>query len=94
MGDGQSLLGHRQSGHDLGPVAAVVAWVAILGQLTDPVALEVSRGEVVEDQSQGQAEQVGGTVSLSRAPAPSPALLGLTFQFGLILENSVHTLSA
>jgi hypothetical protein len=25
MGDGQSLLGHRQSDHDLGPVAAVVA---------------------------------------------------------------------
>ena len=59
MRDGQPLLGHGQPDHDLSSVVAMVTGVPEVGQLTEPLTLEVGRGHVVEDQLQGQAEELG-----------------------------------
>jgi hypothetical protein len=40
----------------------VVAGVAIGGEIADPVTLEVGRGDVVEDQTQGHVEERCDTV--------------------------------
>ena len=72
--DAARVGGHRQD--DLGPVAAVIAAVAIFAEERGAVALEVNAGEIVEHQADGFFEGLAGQALFQGAPVAGERVHG------------------